>query len=69
MCTCVSSDYQELAVQEELNCYEMSWVNMSHKNMEDRVHRDQETQASSLAKRDNYELLGLLQDGPMSFAN
>lgn len=40
-----------------------------HKNMEDRVHGDQETQVSSLAKRDNYELLGLLQDGPMSFAN
>ena len=65
----MSPDCQELAVQEELNGYKMSWVNLSHKNMEDRVHGDQETQASSQANRDNYGLLSLLQDGPMSFAN
>lgn len=69
MCACVSSDCQELAVQEELNGYKLSWVNLSQENMEDRVHGEQETQTSSPANRDNYKLLGLLQDGPMSFAN
>lgn len=68
-CACVSSDCQKLAVQEELNGYKLSWVNLSQENMEDRVHGDQETQTASLANRDNYKLLGLLQDGPMSFAN
>lgn len=44
-------------------------MNLSQESREDRVHGDQETHASSLANKGNYELLEYLQYGPMSFAN
>lgn len=38
MCACVSSDYQEVVVPEELDGYKRYWVNLSHERGEDRVH-------------------------------